>query len=126
MGARRRSGIPGPSECPGMIGVLLSLVGAAGSLWILVVEDSAIWGVALLALFAVLGWTSFIWCAVWAESAPDERIGAGFIGVVVGGIGIGVGIASVVIYGAPSWSYILVGLAFAVFAGSLVQWGRTR
>lgn len=125
MGVFKRVGLPSPRECPGMIGVLVSLLGAAGSFWLLLVYDGAIWGFTLLTLFAVLGWISFIWCGVWAESTPDERTGAGFIGVVFGVIGIGVGILTVIVYGAPTWSYAIVVVSFVVFAGSLVQWGRT-
>lgn len=121
----KRVGLPSPRECPGMMGVLVSLLGAAGSFWLLLVYDGAIWGFTLLTLFAVLGWISFIWCGVWAESTPDERTGAGFIGVVFGVIGIGVGILAVIVYGAPTWSYAIVVVSFVVFAGSLVQWGRT-
>ena len=125
MGLFERVGLPSPRECPGMIGVLVSLLGAAGSFWLLLVYDGAIWGFTLLTLFAVLGWISFIWCGVWAESTPDERTGFGFIGVVFGVIGIGVGLLTVIVYDAPTWSYAIVVLSFVVFAGSLVQWGRT-
>jgi len=121
----KQAGLPSPRECPGMIGVLVSLLGAAGSAWLLVVYNGAVWGFTLLSLFAVLGWVSFIWCGVWAESAPEERTGAGFIGVVVGAIGLGVGLIFVIIYGAPAWSYTIAILSFVVFAGSLVQWGRS-
>ena len=107
-----------------MIGVVVSLLGAAGSVLVLLVYNRSIWGFTLLALFAVLGWTSFIWCGVWAQSAPEERTGAGFIGVVVGAIGLGVGLVFVVFDGA-TWSYTIAVLSFLVFAGSLVQWGRT-
>lgn len=124
MGLFKRVGLPSPRECPGMIGVIISLLGAAGSFWLLLVYDGAIWGFTLLTLFAVLGWISFIWCGVWAESTPEERTGAGFIGVVFGVIGIGVGLLSVIVYDAPTWSYVIVVLSFVVFAGSLVQWGR--
>jgi hypothetical protein len=118
--------IPSPRECPGMIGVMLSLLGAAGSLGAMMVYDRAVWGFALLALFAVLGWVSFIWCGVWAESTPDERTGVGFLGVVVGAIGLGVGLISLIVFGAPTWSYAIVVVSFIMFAGSFVQWGRDR
>lgn len=125
MGLFDQVGLPGPRECPGMVGVLLSLLGAAGSFWLLLVYNGAVWGFTLLALFAVLGWTSFIWCVVWAESAPEERTGAGFIGVVVGAVGLGVGLLFVIVYGASTWSYTIVVLSFVVFAGSLVLWERS-
>ena len=120
-----RAGLPSPRECPGMIGILVSLLGAAGSFWAMVAYDGAIWGFTFLALFAMLGWVSFIWCGVWAQSTPDERTGAGFIGVVAGAVGFGVGLVGVIVYGAPAWSYVIVILSFIVFAGSMIQWGRS-
>lgn len=107
-----------------MIGLMVSLLGAAGSAWVLFAYGGAVWGFTLLALFGVLGWVSFIWCGVWAESPPEERTGAGFIGVVAGGVGLGVGLVAVVVYGAPTWSYAVVVLSLVVFGASLVQWGR--
>lgn len=120
MGVFERVGLPGPGECPGILGILVSVIGAAGSFGAIVVYDRAVWAFTLLALFALLGWVSFIWCSVWAESAPEDRIGAGVIGVVTGGIGLGVGIIAVILYSAPLWSYLIVGLSFIVAAGSLV------
>lgn len=120
-----RLNIPSPRECPGMIGLLISLLGAAGSILALSAYNRTVWGFTLLTLFAVLGWVSFVWCGVWVQSAPKERTGAGFIGVVAGAIGLGVGLVSVLVYGAPTWSYMLVILSFVVFAGSLVLWGRS-
>jgi hypothetical protein len=108
-----------------MIGVLISLLGAAASFWTLLVYDGAVWSFTLLTLFGILGWTSFIWCGVWGSSLPEERTGVGFIGVVTGSIGLGVGLIAVILYGAPPWSYVIVGVSFVVFAGSLVQWERT-
>ena len=126
MGLFARLGLPSPRDCPGIIGILVSVLGAAGSFWLLVMYDRAIWGFTLLAMFAVLGWISFIWCGFWLESPPEERTGVGFIGVIVGAIGLGVGIISVILYGAPTWSYIIVILSFIVFAVSMVHWSRTE
>lgn len=126
MGIFERAGLPRPSECPGMLGVLVSLVGAAGSIWAFLSYGRPIWSFALLALFALLGWTSFIWCVVWEESTPEERISAGFIGLVAGSVGFGVGVIAGFVYGSPTWSYVLIALSALVVAGSLVEWGRSR
>ena len=75
---------------------------AAGRFWVLVVYERVIWEFSLLALLAVLGWTAFIWCGIWAQSVPEERTGAGLIRVVVGAIGLGVGLISVIVYGAST------------------------
>lgn len=123
MGVFERIGLPSPRECPGMIGILVSFLGAAGSFWALVMYDRAIWGFTLLALFAALGWTSFIWCGIWAQSTPEERMGSAYIGVIAGGIGFGVGLIFVIVFGGPTWSYAIVILSFVVFAGSLALWG---
>lgn len=121
-----RVGLPTPRECPGMAGIVVSLLGAAGSIWVLWAYDQSVWGFTLLALFAALGWTSFVWCGVWAQSTPEERSGAGFIGVVVGAIGLGVGLVFVVVFDGAMWGYTIAVLSFLVFAGSLVQWGRAE
>lgn len=125
MEERTSLGLSDPRECVGVIGILVSLLGAAGSLWVLVVFEGPIWGFALLVLFAVLGWTSFLWCGAWAQSPPADRTGAAFIGVVVGAVGLGVGILSVILFEAPTWSYLVAILSFVVFAGSTLLWGRS-
>lgn len=124
MGFFDRLGLPSPKDCPGLVGLLVSLLGAVGSIWALFIYEMAVWGFTLLTLFAVLGWTSFIWCGVWAQSTPGEQTGPGFIGVVFGAVGLGVGLLSVIGFGAPIWGYTIVVLSFIVFAGSLVYWGR--
>ena len=125
MGSVVQSDLSSPRDCRGIIGVVVSLLGVLGSLFLLIMYERQIWGFTLLVLFALVGWTSFLWCAVWTQSVPEERTGLAFIGVLVGVIGLGVGLLSVIVYGGPEWSHVLVLLSFVVAALSLLRWGRT-
>lgn len=113
--------IPSPRECQGIVGVVVSILGAGGSIATLVAYEGAIWAFVLLALFALLGWTSLLWCVAWAETTPDLREGVGLIGVVAGSVGIGVGLIAGVLYGSPVWSYLLVLASALVVAVSIVR-----
>lgn len=63
-------GLPSPDECLGILGLLISVVGAAlGVLW-LFVYDGGIPSFVLIVLSALLGWISFMYCGVWEQSLP--------------------------------------------------------
>ena len=125
MGRIEAVGLPSPRDCPGMVGVGVSLLGVAVSFALLVIYGGPIWSFALLVLFAFLGWTSFVWCAVWDESAPTIWGCPGAVGIVVGVVAGVVGVVLGLVLGAPIWSYLLVAASAVVVAGSL-RWCHRR
>lgn len=74
-------------------------------------------------MFALLGWTSFLWRTVREETPPETREGPGIVGIVAGSVGLGVGPVSGPIYGSPLWGYVIVGLSVIVIGGSLLLGG---
>lgn len=63
-------GIPSPDECLGILGLIVSFVGAAiGIVW-LFFYDGQTWSFILVVLSALLGWVSFMYCEVWEQSLP--------------------------------------------------------
>lgn len=63
-------GLPSPEECPGMLGLIVSVLGAiVGILW-LIIYSGGVWSFALIALSGLLGWVSFMYCGVWEQSLP--------------------------------------------------------
>jgi len=63
-------GLPSPDECPGILGLLVSVVGAVlGIVW-LFVYSGPVWSYVLIILSALLGWLSFMYCEGWEQSLP--------------------------------------------------------
>jgi len=66
-------GLPSPDECLGVLGLIVSIVGAiVGIVW-LIRFDGQILSFVLIVLSAVLGWVSFMYCEVWEQSLPIPR-----------------------------------------------------
>lgn len=63
-------GIPSPAECPGILGLLFSVVAAlVGVVW-LFAYAGGLGSFLLIALAGLVGWVSFMYCVVWEGSWP--------------------------------------------------------
>lgn len=63
-------GIASPDECLGVLGLIISILGAIlGIVW-LIWYTGGIPSFALIVLSALLGWVSFMYCEVWEQSLP--------------------------------------------------------
>ena len=66
-------GLPSPDECLGTLGLIVSIAGAVvGIVW-LISFGGQLGGFVLIALSALLGWVSFMYCEVWEQSLPITR-----------------------------------------------------
>jgi len=66
-------GLPSPDECIGMVGLIVSVLGAiVGIVWLTVYEGQIL-SFALVVASAFLGWISFMYCEVWEQSLPISR-----------------------------------------------------
>jgi len=63
-------GLPSPDECLGVLGLLVGILGGiVGVVW-LFFYDGSIPSFVLIAVSALVGWVSFMYCEVWEQSLP--------------------------------------------------------
>jgi hypothetical protein len=66
-------GLPGPDECLGMAGLLVSVLAAIVALIWLGVFQGGVSAFGLLAIGVLLGISSFIYCVIWGQS-PENSV----------------------------------------------------
>lgn len=66
-------GLPGPDECLGMAGLLVSLLVAIVALTWFAVFQGGVPAFGLLATGVLLGISSFIYCVIWGQS-PETSV----------------------------------------------------
>lgn len=66
-------GLPSPDECPGILGVVVSLFGGIAGLAWLILYNGFLWSFLLIIASAFLGWVSFMYCVAWDRSLPVSR-----------------------------------------------------
>lgn len=68
-----RLGLPDPEECPGVVGLVVSLVGVTAGAALHTFTNADLAGFVVIVLALLVGWTSFLYTVVWGErhGAPD-------------------------------------------------------
>lgn len=65
-----RVGLPSPAECPGVLGVVVSLLAALVAVAWGFVYGGGLAAFLLVVLAGLVGWVSFMYCVAWEGSWP--------------------------------------------------------